>query len=166
LNGAVSPCGLPAGSSLRDYADAGAYADCYAASAPGTVSLARYVSAFYHSPAFRPERLLLRLLGHPSDDADIERLAAGTAAAFAAWTVESRTDDSLLLRDVTGRTRSWLKVEPGADGTTRLYFGSVVVPRQVAGGEPRMGPLFGALLGFHRFYSRALLASARKRLLR
>jgi hypothetical protein len=166
LNEVVSPCELPPGSLLRDYADAGAFADCYTTEVPGAVSLARFVSAFYHSPAFRAERLVLRVLGHPSDDADIGRLASGSATSFAAWTVESRTEDFLLLRDVTGRTRSWLKVEPSGAGTTRLYFGSVVVPRPHPGGEPRLGPLFGSLLGFHRAYSRVLLGSARKKLLR
>jgi hypothetical protein len=45
--------------------------------------------------------------------------------------------------------------------TTRLYFGSAVVPTM----NPRTGSValglgFTALLGFHRLYSRALLAAA------
>ncbi len=55
--------------------------------------------------------------------------------------------------------------EPGRSSSTRLYFGSAVVPRQSAGaGKPVMGSLFQALLGFHRLYSRLLLRAASKRL--
>ena len=65
--------------------------------------------------------------------------------------------------DFLGQTRSWLMVAPEGDGT-RLYFGSVVV----AGDHPgARGPRYPhkLLLGFHKLYSRALLAAARRRLL-
>ena len=56
-------------------------------------------------------------------------------------------------------------VEPRDDGgVTRLYFGSAVVARTADDGHPRLGFSFRALLGFHRRYSRALLAAARTRL--
>jgi len=68
--------------------------------------------------------------------------------------------------DFQSRTRSWLMVEPGA-ASTRLYFGSGIVPRvDRRTGEKRMGPGFRALLGFHKLYSRALLATACARLAR
>jgi hypothetical protein len=75
-----------------------------------------------------------------------------------------------LLTDMTGRTRSWLMVAPtgnGDSGGTQLYFGSAVVPvADLATGARRMGFVFGALLGFHKLYSRALLWSARRKLTR
>lgn len=54
----------------------------------------------------------------------------------------------------------------GAQPTsTQLFFGSAVVPqRSSSEGRAGMGPLFAALLGFHKLYSRALLWSARARL--
>jgi hypothetical protein len=56
---------------------------------------------------------------------------------------------------------------PGRGAGTRLYFGSAVVPlRDAKTGGTRMGPLFRALLGFHRLYSRVLLRAAAKRLSR
>ena len=54
-----------------------------------------------------------------------------------------------------------------APGATRLYFGSAVVPvRDRVSGQPRMGFVFQALLGFHKLYSRVLLGAARSRLAR
>ena len=59
-------------------------------------------------------------------------------------------------------------IDSGNDSTgTRLYFGSAVVPRRSArAGKPSLGPLFSALLGFHKLYSRILLRAARSRLVR
>jgi hypothetical protein len=49
--------------------------------------------------------------------------------------------------------------------STRLYFGSAVVPeRNAKTGRVSFGFGFHALLGFHRLYSRALLRSAVSRL--
>jgi hypothetical protein len=82
--------------------------------------------------------------------------------------VEDRAANQLLMCDLAGRTRSWLMVAPlqaGGASSTRLYFGSAVVPvRDMASGQPRMGLLFKALLGFHKLYSRILLQAARSRL--
>ncbi|HEX7718658.1 MAG TPA: hypothetical protein VF389_02530, partial [Woeseiaceae bacterium] len=93
-----------------------------------------------------------------------------TIDSFAAWQVEKRVENQLLLTDYMGNTRSWLMVAPvssdGAGGT-RLYFGSAVVPEVNAKtGERSLGFLFRALLGFHRIYSVVLLYSARARLRR
>ena len=83
--------------------------------------------------------------------------------AFAAWTVEAREVDQLLMCDVAGRTRSWLAVEAvgdaGAD-RTRLWFGSAVVARA---GETERSFVWRQLLRFHRLYSVALLGAARAR---
>lgn len=160
MNRAPQPCPLPPNALLRAYQLDGGYADCYSTDLPLAVTHGRYVEAFYTTPLFKTERLILRLaIGKPSTDAQARQLAAGTLDAFAAWTVEKRADDQLLLADIYGRTRSWLMVEPIAGGT-RLYFGSAVVPRA------RQRRSFGLLLGFHRLYSKALLASARRRLVK
>jgi hypothetical protein len=174
----VAPTDLPVDALLRRYADAGAYTDCWATRVDGDVDLAAYVEAFYTGRVFKLERLLLRwFAARPSSDADAGRVARGEQAHFAAWSVEGRAGDQLLMCDMAARTRSWFMVAPGGDaraggganasgGATRLYFGSAVVPRRDAAGAPRMGGAFRALLGFHRVYSRVLLSAARARILR
>ena len=133
------------------------------------MSHAQFVTAFYTTSVFRLERLILKwLLSKPSTDEDARRLAAGTADTFAAWTVEGRGVDQLLLCDVAGRTRSWLMVAAVASSgrtATRLFFGSAVVPhRNRRTGRHEMGAAFRALLGFHKLYSRILLRAAVARL--
>jgi hypothetical protein len=61
--------------------------------------------------------------------------------------------------------------EPDQPERTRLYFGSAVLPRRGGAGKAgevseklRMGWMFYVLLGFHRLYSRLLLAAASRRL--
>jgi hypothetical protein len=166
----VRPSELPATALLRYYQAGGAYADCYVTEIPGIVSQSQFVEAFYTTPLFKLERLLLRwLVAKPSTDADVRDLAAGTLDAFAAWRVERRDTNQLLLSDFTGRTKSWLMaagVEPvRATARTRLYFGSAIVPKvDKRTGRRSLGLLFHALLGFHKLYSRALLQAARSRL--
>lgn len=157
------PAPLPPQALLARYQRDGGYADCYGLDLPQPVSHEAFVAAFYTTRLFKLERLLLRwLMRRPSTDLDAQALAAGRSETFAAWTVEARAPDQLLLCDVHGRTRSWLMVAPAAaPGSTRLYFGSAVVPLvRRATRRPRMGLLFHALLGFHRLYSRALLVAA------
>jgi hypothetical protein len=162
---AVRACDLPPDALLQRYRSAGAYTDCYAADLACVVSHADYVQAFYTSAVFKLERLVLRVLAaRPSTDAQAQSLARGEADAFAAWSVEARAPNQLLLCDFTRRTRSWLMLAPQPGGT-RLYFGSAVVPvRDPRTGEPRMGSGFSVLLGFHKLYSRVLLSAARARL--
>jgi hypothetical protein len=166
---AVRPCTLPDGALLSLYAGAAGYADCYVAEVAGAVSHAEFVEAFYTSAVFKLERWVLHLLvSRPSTDAQARQLAQGELGAFAAWTVEGRAPNQLLLCDMAGRTRSWLMVSPAAGGEaarTRLFFGSAVVPaRNAATGRSSLGPVFKALLGFHKLYSRVLLGAARSRL--
>jgi hypothetical protein len=160
---------VPTHSLLGRYVASGAYADCYVTELPGKVTHAQFVEAFYTTRLFKLERLLLRLfLSRPSTDAQAKQLAEGRLSSYSAWSVESRAENELVL--ATGRTRSWLMVARAADeqsARTQLFFGSAVVPPLSASGSPRsMGPVFMALLGFHKLYSRALLLSARSRLLR
>jgi hypothetical protein len=161
---------LPPEALLRKYLTGGGYADCYVTEVPQRVSHAEYVEAFYTTALFKIERLLLAwLVARPATDAQAAALANGTLDRIAAWGVEGRSADQLLLADFQGRTRSWLMVAPGAsqDGnSTRLYFGSAVVPRVGRSGRREMGSVFRLLLGFHQLYSRALLRAATARLAR
>lgn len=160
---------VPHSSLLVRHAGAGGYADCYCTEIDGSFSHAEFVEAFYTTPLFKVERLILRLAAsRPSTDAEARQLARGGRDQFAAWSVEARDVNQLLLADYSGSTRSWLMTEAADSGgvaRTRLYFGSAVLPRRdAAGGRDSLGWLFTALLGFHRMYSRALLAAARRRL--
>lgn len=167
---AIHRCALPAESLLQRYADSGAYADCYTTELAGAISHAAFVEAFYTSRVFKLERLILRLAARPSTDLQARQLADGTRDLFAAWSVEGRGANQLLLSDFTGRTRSWLMVEAAASGAsprTRLYFGSAVVPHlRRSDGRASLGFVFNALLGFHKLYSRVLLRAARGQLVR
>lgn len=165
----VESCTLPNGALLATYRRSGAFTDCYAVDTPAAISLARYVAAFYTTPVFRLERLILAwALSRPSTDAEAEQLASDRADTFSAWRVEDRRADQLLMVDVKGRTRSWFMVVPVQSGTaprTQLYFGSAVLPLiSPETGAAGMSKGFRALLGFHHLYSEVLLYSARSRL--
>jgi hypothetical protein len=153
---------LPAGVLLDRYRQSGQFTDCRAVEVAGSVTLGEFISAFYNSAAFRPERWLLGLLlRRGANAADVASLSAGTTERFAAWTVEARLPDQLLLCDFQSKTRSWLMVEPLPQGA-RLWFGSAVVTSR-----SRFDAfVFRALLGFHAGYSYVLLRSAAKSLVR
>jgi len=168
---AIRRCELPEGALLIRYSGSGGYADCYAAEVAQTVSHAEFVEAFYTSAVFKLERFVLGLLAsRPSTDAQAKQLAQGEVSSFAAWSVEGRAPNQLLLCDYAGRTRSWLMVCPAGSGeaaSTQLFFGSAVVPvRSKVTGRGNLGWVFRALLGFHKLYSRVLLGAARSRLSR
>jgi hypothetical protein len=165
----IRPGELPAHALLARYRDTGGFTDCWIADLSRPVTHAEYVEAFYTTALFGIERRLLAwFASKPSTAADARLLADARSDRFAAWTVEARAADQLLLCDFTRRTRSWLMVEPFPDGVgTRLYFGSAVVPRRDATGVGgSMGVAFHALSGFHAVYSRALLGAARSRLMK
>ena len=167
----IRRCPLPPDALLRRLARDGAYVDCYATGIARPVTHAEFVEAFYTTWLFRLERVLLaKFCAKPSSEAEAALLAAGGSDAFAAWTVEARAPDQLLLCDFTGRTRSWLMTiaeQVHGAPATQLLFGSAVVPRRTAAGAPAgLGFAFNALLGFHKLYSRALLGAARARLRR
>ncbi|MEP6739498.1 MAG: hypothetical protein ABJA61_03915 [Caldimonas sp.] len=157
---------LPPQALLGKYESMGAYTDCYATDVPRPVSQSQFVEAFYTGGVFKIERLLLGMfVSRPSTDTQARQLAAGEVSTFSAWRVEDRTADELLMRAMDGRTRSWFMVSPRPNQTTRLYFGSAVVPvTDKNSSKPRMGFAFRALLGFHKLYSRILLGAARDRL--
>lgn len=153
----VRASALPTGAILGTYADNGSYTDCYALDTTRPVTHAEFVEAFFTSGVFRMERwLIATFLSRRSTDDQVREFASGGRDAFAWWTVERRERDQLLA--AAGRTRAWLMV--GETGTT-LYFGSAVVPQRAGGPMPWH---FRAALGFHRRYSRALLAAAGRKL--
>ena len=161
----ILPHPLPDQALLARYRADSGYTDCFITEVPFSVSHADYVEAFYTSWLFKLERVVLTLLvAKPSSDAKARELARGEREDFAAWSVEARAPDQLLVCDYQGKTRSWLMVETGPAGT-RLYFGTGIVPitgRQT--GQRHMSLLFRALLPFHKVYARALLRAARARL--
>ena len=150
----------PAEALHAKYARSGSYIDCFTTVIPGGISHAQFVEAFYTSRVFKLERLILQwIVDKPSTDSEAKELATGVRDRFAAWNVEDRSTDQLLMCDYLGQTRSWLMVAAcERDGlpATQLHFGSVVTS---VGKFP-----FNVLLGFHRLYSRILLSSARDRL--
>jgi hypothetical protein len=87
-------------------------------------------------------------------------LAEARLDHIAAWKVEARSTDEILL--TAAATRSWLsvKAKQGGAGTTLLMFGSAVAPAR-DDGKLYLG--FHALLGIHRRYSRWLLKAAARR---
>ena len=164
----VRRCELPETALLRAY-ESHAYADCFTVDIAGSVSLEQFVMAFYTTRLFKVERSILKwAVSKPSTDEEARQLAAGTIVEFAAWHVEKRAPNQLLLSDMNKRTRSWLMIDSvtSNDGpATRLYFGSAVVPvRNRKSGNAEMGFIFRALLGFHKLYSVALLRAAVSRL--
>ena len=144
----------------------GHYGDCFSVPVDRAVTLSEFVFAFYTSPAFRIERWILRVLaGAASTDEQARDLAEGQQETFAVWTVGARTPTQLLMCDRYGKTRSWFRVVPqGQDGTV-LQFGSAVAAVRSDIGPIKMSRRFGVLLGFHRLYSRVLLAAARRRVM-
>lgn len=147
---------------LAHSAPPGGYADAFAVTVVGPVSLEAFLAAFYTTPVFRAERAVLALAGFSSSKTQLDALVAGRGTRFAAWTVVQRRPDEILLRDITGATASWFQVTADQTETT-LRFGSIIYPVTRRGG-PRLSPAIRPLLGPHRFYSRVLLSAAALRL--
>lgn len=127
------------------------------------------MQAFYTTPIFKLERLILKLVvSKPSSDTQLDLLIEGGVDEFSAWTIEHRCKNQLLMCDFQGRTRSWFMIEAleGKNGKqTKLYFSSAVVSskkRNTNMGSSSLG--FRPLFWFHRKYSMVLLLSAKLRL--
>lgn len=159
---------LPDSALLRKYFRADTHTDCFTVDVDVRVSQEQFVAAFYTTWLFKLERWILGwAVNRPSTDAQALELALGLRDRFAAWDVEGRSKDQLLLCDLHGRTRSWLMTSGREDSLngTRLYFGSAVVPVvDSATGTSSLGIVYRALLGFHRVYSHLLLRAARSKL--
>lgn len=165
----IESCDIPCNALLGKYLKDGTYTDCYVTDIASTTTHVQYVIAFYTTLIFKLERLILKLaVSRPSTDAQAGQLATGSLDEFAAWHVEDRCENQLLLCDFKGRTRSWLMVVPIIEGShvhTRLYFGSAVVPVvNPKTGKSSLGFVYRALLGFHKLYSVVLLYAAKSRL--
>lgn len=159
----ISTAELPTAALLRKYCYEGAYTDCFVTEVATSNSLAQYVEAFYTTPVFKMERwILTHFVSKPSSDIDARKVARAETDSFAAWTVEASAPDQLLMCDFLRRTRSWFMVAPLANGGTRLYFGSAVVPVRSQSGEMKLGSTYVSLMGFHKLYSRILLRAARR----
>jgi hypothetical protein len=161
----IRKCPVPANTLLEKYLIHGAYVDCYSAEFPGQVSFPEFVFAFYTTLLFKLERYILTFsVSKPSTDQQARQLADGNIRSFAAWQVENRADNELLMCDFVGRTRSWLMAVPTkteSNTRTQLYFGSAVVPKQnPKTGKWSLGFGYRSLLGFHKIYSILLLYSA------
>lgn len=141
------------------------YTDCFMTEVPGSVSLETFVNAFFNTWLFRIERRILSVFAKkPSSDQDIANLASGASQSMAAWSVETRDEDQLLLEVADAGIRTWLMRED-RDGGTRLYFGSAILPlASDHNGAPKMPFVFHALLRFHKLYARALLYLAKNAL--
>jgi len=167
----IESCPLPDNALLITYQQNGAYTDCYCTEISRTVTHSQYVNAFYTTSVFKLERSILKwVVSKPSSEAQVVLLADGETDTFAAWRVEKRCENQLLLCDYQKRTRSWLMikhVESEKAITTRLYFGSAVVPiKNIKTGSFSFGLVFHALSWFHKIYSVVLLFSAKARLMR
>jgi hypothetical protein len=163
---AIVACTLPSDALLHEYTARG-YTDSFCTTLPFAATQAQYIDAFYTTWVFRLERWILAwAVERPSTDTQAAELARGDTTRFAAWDVEARRADQLLMCDLHERTRSWLMTQALADGGTRLYFGSAVVAITDGAGRARLGTAYRALLGFHKLYSRILLRACAARLRR
>jgi len=155
-----------------------AYTDCFRIKIDQPIEFSNFVEAFYTSRLFKIERFILSLIGKPSNDLKARQLALVETENFAAWRVEARQSNQLLLCDFMGKTRSWLMLVPSNDigsrdiasdknseNNTTLFFGSAVVFKKDASGQYRQPFTFRILAKFHIWYSKRLLISAYKALL-
>jgi hypothetical protein len=142
--------------------------DCFSIAVDRVVSLADFVFAFYTSPVFRIERLILSVVARAkSSDSDARAVAQGSSQEFAVWRVAERTEMQVLMCDRYEKTRSWFRVVPTDGGRTVLQFGSAVAARRnLQTGAVTLGRGFRWLMGFHVLYSKVLLGSASRRLMR
>lgn len=165
----IQKSSIPPNFLLNAYTTSDTYADAYSTEVVRHLSLPEFMFAFYTTPLFRLERFILsKTIAKPSTDSQARQLADGEIDSFAAWRVELRHETEILLCDISGRTRSWFRVDPFDDGTgsrTRLYFGSAVVPvRNPKTGKLSLGLVFQSLLKFHQVYSVLLLYFAKLRI--
>jgi len=152
---------------LANYSMDGTYTDFYRTEISGQVQFSEFIFYFYTTSLFKLERLILKLsVSKPSTDVQARQLANNEINKFAAWHVEDRIENEILMCDFLGHTRSWFKVIPVSETRTQLYFGSAISSRQ----NPKTGKLslgfgFRWLLGFHQIYSILLLHFARSRIM-
>ena len=156
----------PHGALVERYASRGDYVDCFAVDVSGAVSISELVDAFFGSRAFEPERRILRALGR-SSPIDSTGLTTGTQERPAAWTVEARSANQVLLCDFLSFTRCWLMVEVSPDDAarSRLYFGTAFArTRNPSAANFALRLVFSVLRPLHSAYAKILLNGAAARL--
>jgi len=146
------------------------YADSYRTEVDGHVSMEDYVYKFYTSPLFKLERFILTWsVRKPSTDKQAKEISEGNTNKFAAWTLEDRRENELLMRDMADRTRSWFMVNhlgTRENPKTQLYFGTGISPSPKRNPEKSsIGLFFNAMLPFHKVYSVLLLYFAKRQLI-
>jgi hypothetical protein len=164
----IEKCTAPPNSLVSPYSENG-YADSYCTEIAGHISLEDFVFGFYTTALFRLERFILTwTVQKPSDDKQAKDLMEGKTNKFAAWTVEGRRQNELLMCDMLERTRSWFMVKQigtKEDPRTQLYFGTGISAAKKGKAEKSsLGLFFIALLPFHKIYSVLLLYSAKIKL--
>lgn len=158
----IEKISAPENTLLEKYLMNGNYVDCYLTTIDKQIPFPEFVFAFFTTWLFKMEAFILTYtVNKPSSDMEAKKLSNAEVDKFAAWTVENRNQNEMLMRDFMSRTRSWFMVEHVED-KTKLYFGSAVVPKKRGEG---LGFIFILLLGFHQIYSVLLLYFAKRRLL-
>jgi len=143
------------------------HTDCFSLTIRKKISIEEFVEAFYTSWLFKVERVILGfVVRKPSTDSQALELSTGHREQFSAWNLEYRDENQVVLADFMGKTKSWLMVQNREGASTRLFFGSAVMPRYNADGSLGKPSLFFSLLGgFHILYSRSILWVASRNLL-
>lgn len=162
---------IPYDALTAKYIEEGAFVDCYSVEIPMEITLDEYIKAFYTTSLFKIERAILSVItSRPATNSEAVEFSLGRTESYSIWTVESRSSNQILLCDFTDKTRSWLMVKTSRTEevvTTRLFFGSVVIPKKVSdSGNRSFGILFHLFGGFHRIYSKALLNASYRNLLK
>lgn len=161
----VKRIGVPEGSFLKAYEGReGCETDCFQADVPGHPDIDRFVHIFFDTWVFRIERRLLALLGEDyATSEDVAALAGRSSDTLAAWTVQDRSADEIILAFKRPRGRTWLQATQldGSLGSTRLRFGSALLPNIDSEGQTA-SISWGLKIGLplHRLYARLLLAAA------
>jgi hypothetical protein len=161
----ASPCPLPADAMPRTHDVKVGFVDCFFIDVNAQISHSQFVAAFYTSWLFKIERFILRwVVAKPSTNAEAQQLAMGEHTQFAAWALEARAENQLLMGDYPGATCSWLICEALAASDprrTRLYFGSAIALARSPSAQARRGTASSrGLLWLHTVYSKALLDAA------
>jgi hypothetical protein len=167
----VTASELPPESLLARLRGPECYRDAFRASVAGDVSLGELITAFFSSRVFLTERMALHLIGRGAGHRDIAALAAGRTERFAAWEVEAREENELLMHDFLDKTCCWLAVSSRREdaaldaplpvpetGRAYIWFGTAVREFE--------GPIVSRLRDAHRWYARLLLEAAARRLAR
>lgn len=122
---------LPEDSYLHEFAARRAHTDGFYCDLSGTIPLSDFIGAFYTSWLFQLERqILAAIIARPSSDQEALALARGEREKFAAWSVEMRCHNQIIMLDYKSKTRSWLMCEPRGS-STRLYFGTIIEPSKI-----------------------------------